>query len=165
MIIGAKKKLSLQTRKGRDITNECNIEESSFFQKNTSNMYRERFSDAIHRPTNPCSTYNCHGLTFASRRTQIWKDNDLEKILEDDGYIEVKIENVSPGDIVIYKAKDNTFIHSGIVLSKDKKEEAILLEPRPIILSKWGECHEVIHKDNYCPYVDGTDITYHRIIR
>jgi len=106
----------------------------------------------MHRPVGPSRQYNCHGLTFASRRTWIWKPSEIEKILKDDEYeTVVELENVLPGDIVIY-SQDGDVEHSGIVLSVD---------PVPLILSKWGSSHEVIHKINECPY--SGSITFHRI--
>jgi hypothetical protein len=32
----------------------------------------------------------------------------------------------------------------------------------PVVLSKWGPAHEVIHRVNDCPY-DATQILYYRI--
>ncbi|WP_395369511.1 hypothetical protein [Komagataeibacter diospyri] len=165
MLIGAKKKLSLQTREGRDIENECNKESVGHPEIAVSQKLIAQYSRASHRITHPCSTYNCHGLTFASRRTQIWRDEDLNNILKDDGYVEVKLHDVSPGDIVIYRMKDGSFSHSGIVVRKDKKNPDIIVEPRPDILSKWGGSHEVIHSVTDCPYIDGADVTYYRIIK
>ncbi len=57
--------------------------------------------NAIHRPIEPCNTYNCHGLTFAARRTWIHEPSELLKILEDDDYEEVT-NGILPGDIAIY---------------------------------------------------------------
>jgi hypothetical protein len=44
--------------------------------------------------------YNCHGLTFANRRSWISELSEIPKILHDDGYTQVRDEDVLPGDIV-----------------------------------------------------------------
>ena len=95
--------------------------------------------------------YNCHGMTFASRRTGIYDDAEIEKILKDDNYIEIKaLNDVLAGDVVIYY-QDNSITHSGIILSND-----ILNGMRCIfVLSKWAKHKEVIHALNYCPYATG----------
>lgn len=63
-----------------------------------------KYLAAVHRPVGPCSTYNCHGLTFASRRTQISQPSEVAKILADDDYTEISLKNVMVGDIAIYKS-------------------------------------------------------------
>ncbi len=57
-----------------------------------------------------------------------------------------------PGDVVVY-SNSGDVEHSGIVIGKDFV---------PLILSKWGPAHEVIHRVNDCPY-DSQQVTYYRI--
>ncbi len=45
--------------------------------------------------------------------------------------------------------------HSGVVINKSEKG--------PVVLSKWGMCHEVIHLFSECPYLS-TDVRYFRIV-
>lgn len=102
----------------------------------------------LHRPTRPGERYNCHGLTFASRRTRIWNSQEVQKILTDDGYQMVENRrDVLPGDVVIYWSKDWQAEHSGIVVECG-------LEPTFIhkVLSKYGSCHEMVHFVNDCSY-------------
>src|SRR3972149_1987902 len=55
----------------------------------------------------PSPVYNCHGLTFASRRTAIFEHREIMKILSEDDYQEVENENdVQIGDIIIYYEKE-----------------------------------------------------------
>src|SRR4051794_39558460 len=42
--------------------------------------------------------FNCHGLTFGSKRTAILYDIDVNQILADDGYDEIEALEVLPGD-------------------------------------------------------------------
>src|SRR5689334_256822 len=46
--------------------------------------------------------YNCHGLTFASRRTGIHDDGEINRILKEDGYKPIQAEHVLPGDCILY---------------------------------------------------------------
>jgi cytochrome P450 len=98
--------------------------------------HKRNFPNAVHRPVGPSRKYNCHGLTFASRRTWIWKPAEVAKILADDEYVRVELADVLPGDIVLY-VQNGDIEHSGIVMS---------LGPVPMILSKWGPAHEVVHR-------------------
>ena len=102
------------------------------------------------------SVYNCHGLTFASRRTVIDKPNDIERIIQDDDYGEVDHSDVKPGDIAVYYSGGDAE-HSGIVIE--------ISDDRPIkILSKWGVGQEVRHWVHVCPY-DSSAVQYYRVTR
>lgn len=98
----------------------------------------------------PCPVYNCHGLTFASRRTQVEpEDFDFGTILEEDGYVRVEKKDARPGDVILYYADDGSIEHSGIVVEMRDTE---LGNPVPYVWSKWGKGHEVVHHFTYCPY-------------
>ena len=45
----------------------------------------------------PTPRYNCHGLTFASRRTAVDDPSAVQQILEEDGYAEVPRNERLPG--------------------------------------------------------------------
>lgn len=101
--------------------------------------------------------YNCHGLTFASRRTQIDDTGEIKKIILQDKYREVKrLAEVLVGDIAVYHTEDRDIDHSGIVVEKGTAPLYI-----PWVLSKWGFCREVVHLANHCPY-DLSDVKYYR---
>jgi hypothetical protein len=93
--------------------------------------------------------YNCNGLTFASRRTQIWDPREIVRILREDGYEECSPAEVLPGDTVIYYGAQNDPIHSGIVVGTTAPPLAT-----PMVCSKWANLSEVIHPLNNCPYMD-----------
>lgn len=120
----------------------------------------KEFPNAKRRGVGPCNTYNCHGLTFAARRSAIWKD--IENIIHDDDYQQIKPSQVLPGDIVIYcnsgvepGSIKGDMEHSGIALGKNGS--GVLM-----VLSKWGVGDEWVHAVGDSPY-DNRDIRYFRI--
>ena len=121
---------------------------------------------ATHREVGPCQTYNCHGLTFASRRTGISRSSEIQAILQDDGYARIDFREVMPGDIVIYRQSASLggeIHHSGIVVERPPPIDGIPTSPK--VLSKWGHSHEVIHDVAYCEYYQNATIEYYRIAK
>jgi len=156
--------LLLQTRRRNHIPNELTHMEV-WGDNLVVEEYKNKYPSGEHRPVGPSRKYNCHGLTFACRRTSIDDPKDVLMILTEDDYQEVQLNNVIRGDIAVY------FVggipeHSGIVVEVNKPrlldEFAITV---PLILSKWGRVQEVIHKPRECPGVEGAEIKYFRIIR
>ena len=118
--------------------------------------YKKEYKNATHRTdVGPCASFNCHGLTFGARRTWIDGSIQIRKILEDDDYVQIPLQQVLPGDIAIY-TKDGQIEHSGIVVEQWERLK------QPKILSKWANLHEVIHNPLDCPYKD-MEVTYFRI--
>lgn len=151
--------IELSTRKNNHIINFQHSERLSLLEiaDNESNM--ATYLGCTYR-TDPCGFYNCHGLTFASRRTRIYETTELRKIISDDDYEYIEITNVFPGDIILYITKLGAIIHSGIILTV----ESIGNEVIPIILSKWGSGSEVVHNFKNCPYWQtDTIIEFYRI--
>ncbi len=141
------KSIKLQTRLGSDIFNELGSPPSTF-EINQARRLEQKYPNVTNR-TQMIHEYNCHGMTFGSRRTWIFEYQDLRTILEEDGYEEIlDFSNVLPGDVIIYEASDGDFIHSGIVLEPPKKENLNI----PLVLSKWGKFREIIHNANECEY-------------
>ncbi|MGD0656041.1 MAG: hypothetical protein ABSA16_17025 [Thermoguttaceae bacterium] len=100
----------------------------------------------------PCPIYNCHGLVFASRRTQLSPESaNFEKIISEDDYFEILEKDVQPGDIIFYyDENDQSIEHSGIVVEvREAKGIGIKV---PWIWSKWGHAHEYLHHYANCPY-------------
>jgi hypothetical protein len=85
---------------------------------------------------------------WASRRTAIYEENDLLKILANDGYRRIATEGqLQPGDIVFYlrRTEDNSrdTLHVAIVLYLDQVGSITV----PWLLSKWSDQYgEDIHK-------------------
>ena len=122
----------LQTRTGRDIPNGQG-EQISDFEKKQYDMVEKKYSFITPR-TNPNPIYNCHGLTFASKRTWITDNESLHHVIKDDGYEELKVEDVLPGDIILYFSASGDIMHSAVVISEPDKHLKI-----PQVLSKWGK--------------------------
>jgi hypothetical protein len=110
--------------------------------------------------TQPSGIYNCHGLTFASKRTRVFSTDEIRKILQEDAYIKISIENVFPGDIILYVTNIGDITHSGIILSVERNVLGLF----PMVLSKWGNGSEVFHSYNNCPYFASDILTeFYRI--
>ncbi len=145
--------LALQTRNERQIRNELLRREPFPGLVQEASDYRKKFPGCKHRPTKPSLKYNCHGLTFATRRSAITESASVQSILRDDGYVEVDRKGVVAGDIAMYYEYGD-FSHSGIVVEVDH----IGTEPVIWVLSKWNRLHEVVHKLHDCPYWGRPDI-------
>ncbi len=130
-------RLKLQTSKGNDIPNEQGAGIATY-ERNWFEDLGKAFPAVIVKGE-MSSVYNCHGYTFASRRTFITERSDIDLIINDDGYNEIDCKDAMPGDVVIYFHVDGEATHSGIVVEN--------LEPlfNPLIVSKWGKGPEVIH--------------------
>jgi hypothetical protein len=72
----------------------------------------------------------------------------VAKILKDDEYEPIELKDV------IY-TQNGDVEHSGIVVSSGGGFP-------PMVLSKWGRAHEVVHRVRDCPY-DAMEVSYHRI--
>lgn len=105
--------------------------------------------------------YNCHGMTFGSRRTGIYDADTVKQVLAEDGYQEVAERDALPGDVIVYFATDGDVDHSGIVIDSRPPRIAGIID-LPTIRSKWGNGKEFIHLANDCPYKDCT-MRYFRI--
>jgi hypothetical protein len=154
-LIQIKAELDLSTRRQRHIRNMMNREPPLEGARLAIEQMKRDHKTAIHRDeVGPCNTFNCHGLTFGSRRTWIDRTADIQNILNDDDYIEIDRSKVKPGDIAIFR-KNGEIDHSGIVVE--------VVEMRgPRILSKWASLHEVVHFPWEGPYNE-CQVTYYRV--
>jgi hypothetical protein len=103
--------------------------------------------------------FNCHGLTFASRRTAVLNDREINQILAEDDYQVVAVADVLPGDVALYFSPIGTIDHSAVVASIPAPPLYI-----PFVFSKWG-AHgpEVYHPANQGPGYAVGDIRYYRV--
>lgn len=147
--------IRLDTTLGNPIENSQILEISAFEKNQFSALTKWNQSGTLR--THPTPRYNCHGLTFASRRTGIFDSEVINKILDEDGYEEVLAKQALPGDVIIYFAADGDTEHSGIVVSAPANEFGV-----PKVISKWGKYAEFIHWANNCPYTFAT-ARYYRI--
>ena len=147
--------LALETRKPRDIANYYCLKEPTDGDRIQVRDFSTLYKSVKHRPVGPTPAYNCHGLTFASRRTQIPDPDEVELILKEDGYrLLAWNEEIIGGDIAIWRQAQE-IVHSGIV--------AYVTGDTPWILSKWSRYHEAIHKPFDCPYTKNTTVHYYRL--
>jgi hypothetical protein len=103
--------------------------------------------------------YNCHGLTFASRRTQISHTADVIHVLREDGYRLIKATDVLPGDVIVYWEDDGEISHTGIVVEvRDGMTRSFR------IWSKWSAFgKEVVHWADQCPYAGCHRMGFYRL--
>lgn len=120
--------------------------------------YRKRFPRAELRRL-PTGRYNCHGLTFASRRTQILDPEVVEIILKDDGYRPIGLRDAMQGDLALYY-DGRGIAHTGVIVDVEQ-DERILGGGTVKVMSKWGSGGEYIHYGRECEYVgQGREIAY-----
>ena len=157
--------LNLETRLKYSIPNYYSKNNCSAGQMLEAESYKKKFPRAIHRHGSASLHYNCHGLTFASRRTEISNSEALRKILVDDDYLQISRDTVLAGDIVLYVENDGDICHSGIVIHVPPSDAALINKLAGIVvLSKWGAAHEVIHEISECPYLN-TQKEFHRVVK
>lgn len=143
------KEIVVQTRLGNGIDNRQNWDKIP--QSNVTGCLKTWASfindESTRRVNEESGIYNCHGLTFASRRTNL-DDRDIIKILNEDYYQKVDNDEVNEGDVAIYVTNEG-IIHSGIVIGI-LEGKGINIK-KPLILSKWGMMGEYIHRFDCCP--------------
>jgi hypothetical protein len=150
--------LNLHTRQLQQIENLHDTDAPTPGEILESQDLKKKYLAATHRPTAVSYTYNCHGLTFAARRTQIIDPSEVRRLLTQDGYQKIDRTAVLAGDIVVYVGPDGDMEHSGVVMEVDRS----MLIPIPMVLSKWGVAHEVVHRLTDCPYAS-MNIEYYRV--
>jgi hypothetical protein len=147
--------LALETRAQRPIPN-WQSEEISAFEINIHKKFERDYGGKVEFRTGMIPIYNCHGLTFGSRRTLIFDPAIVRQILEDDRYNEISWDKTRPGDILVYFTPKGDVEHSGIVITPPDDQLKM-----PKVLSKWGRSLEAIHWANVCPY----SFEYHKYYR
>ena len=139
------KQTRIKTEQGAGLTN---------LDRHIDRDFADKFRNARRR-TDVSAVYNCHGMTFASRRTRIVSVIDVRRILSDDNYQVVTGNDILPGDIVLYLSVSGDINHSGVVVEYP-------LGKTPWVFSKWGNGGEFIHEVRDCPALYGPEIQYRR---
>lgn len=147
-------KIRLDTSKAKGIRNQQDHDISGYDLNRSKQLEREY--PRAKRRSKPSALFNCHGLTFACRRTKITEREVLDQILTEDHWTEIKEEEALPADIVIYYDDSGDPSHSGVVTSVDE------LVKVPNIVSKWGSGPEFIHSAPYVPPIYGITRKYYR---
>ncbi len=135
--------LKLETRQRRWVHNVVRMEPTR-----DEMLLREQSVRAIcpnARLVSASAVYNCYGLAFAARRSAIVDENDVEHILEDDGYRELPWDPNAwlPGDVVIYRNRTNAIVHAGVIARKEVSLDTGNVDVT--VLSAWGEEGEYMH--------------------
>lgn len=143
------KEIALASRTGKGIPNT-----QSFVMGNVGAASQKIIEEyaartgAIERTKTSSLIFNCHGLTFASRRTSIHDEEDVRRLLDnEDDYTEIDIRSVLPGDIAVYYGANYTIPHTGIVISMPRQDDLHI----PWVVSKWGHFREYMHRANKLP--------------
>jgi len=153
------KQIKIQTRCGNDIDNR-QVLDFSASELNSIPDYSKDYKRVWFR-NKPNPIYNCHGMTFACARTWVGPEC-VQTILDDDGYTEIeKLDDVLPGDVIIYYDDNGEILHSGIVVSKPKDE----LTRFPWVVSKWGKYSEAYHPGYDVPYRPIAKVSFWRITK
>lgn len=103
------------------------------------------------RLTPPSGAYNCHGLVFASRRTNVDSPDevvDIDELLRHDGF--VRVRDAAVGCVIAYRF-DGKIEHTGTVAWI----ELVGTVPVVWVWSMWGGLGEYLHREADCPY-DGS---------
>ena len=154
-------KITLQTRMGRDIDNLQPWEYSHLEWKQLDESPNKYERLGAVRVSEMCPVYNCHGLTFGSRRTQVdGSSATLDMILRDDGFEIIAEKNARTGDVVIYYIMGLPE-HSGIVVDR---VPGIGESTTVRVWSKWGKANEWVHPLHICPWA-GSEAKFYRMTR
>ena len=146
--------IRLETSRRTGIENYQSLDISQF--ERNWNAEIPKLHPRITARTGMSALYNCHGLTFASRRTRISDTAEVRRILEDDRWEEVELRDVLAGDVVVYFGKEGEANHSGIIVDIDKDLKL------PLVCSKWGSGGEYIHQLSDCPSMYGPISKFYR---
>lgn len=143
--------IRLQTRNGADIKN-AQAAGPDFRAREDYRRLRSARTAWVPRKA-PSGGYNCFGLLWASRRTSIYDDDQVDLILRDDGYRRTDASRAVVGDIVLYRSSLNTLLHGGLIVRIEfVGKQAVLF-----VLSKWNDCYgEDIHQSLDVPWEDFT---------
>jgi hypothetical protein len=110
--------------------------------KAAAEMWAKEFQSL--KPRSFACEYNCVGLVFGSRRTAI-EPSDLQKILDDDGYVQVLERDAVCGDIVLYKDNKGEYAHVALVVEHKPKVDPNKPAFETFVVSQWGDTGEYIH--------------------
>ena len=111
--------IELETRKKTRIPNERRQERAPDSMREAVRILTGQFPEA--RLLSATAVYNCYGLAFASRRTWILDEEDVRRILSDDGFQPLHWDPRiwEAGDIVLYGSEATRSIdHVAVIVEK-----------------------------------------------
>lgn len=135
-----RKSILLDTREGNRIENDQALPPEQEHLRAYARILAERQN--WQPRIGAAGIYNCYGLVWASRRTSIYEQAEIQKILTDDGYRPLRDgEQPMTGDIAVYTSGDR-MVHAGLVVGEIAGLDGMI----PEILSKINDFGgEVIH--------------------
>lgn len=139
--------IHLETSKKTKINNE-QYSRITLFDMEIIQRHEYEFSSKFQGEPSP--TYNCHDLTFASKRTGIYDDEEILKIIRDEYQEVINEREVIIGDVIIYYDNNDKILHSGVVVKANNNNPHELVDIR--ILSKVRNYKEIVHNVNSSPY-------------
>jgi hypothetical protein len=153
----------VQTYDGQDVPNSIDLDPSPQVVEFTK--FSQRRGNLVLAGARlvgpPTGRYNCHGLVFANRRSNIppadlSRSVSIDELLARDHY--QKVAKPQLGDVVIYRTRSGSVEHTGIV----SRIETVGDTEKEFVWSKWGALEECEHLALACPYAD-CDLEYWRL--
>ena len=133
-------RIELATSSGRSIPNARRPERSPEALAAGRRLVLDNHPSAQLRSLS--ASYNCIGMAFANRRTCV-EPIHVQMILDDDGYHEIRPQDVLPGDIVIYRDNAGEISHVAVVVSHEP--DVSNARWKTMVLSQWGADGEYLH--------------------
>lgn len=148
--------ITLATYDGTPIPNQIDADPAERLIKLVTESLRMQMMMTSKRVGPPTGRYNCHGLVFANRRTNIPPGNspdsvNIDNLLQRDEY--EKVYEPEVGDVIVYRDVKNEIQHTGIVVSVTAISEGST-KLQPLVWSKWGAMGEYEHRAPVSPYQD-----------
>lgn len=151
------RQLALQTYDGQDIPNSIDPNVSSRYIAQARNAFHGLLA-MVKQLGPPTGRYNCFGLVFASRRTNIPPIGlpealNIDHLLQRDCYQLISVPQV--GDVVIYRGP-REIEHAGFICRVDSLalDRSLAAAPQVMVWSMWGGLGEFEHPVLGCPYRD-----------
>jgi hypothetical protein len=156
-----KRSIVVQTATGRDIDNSQQDEIAQVDINIHADLAKKAFKSEYHGEAS--AMYNCHGLTFASRRTGIFTDGVVEMILAEE-YQEIKEhKHAHVGDIVVWIDNDGQITHSAFIVKIEPEKITPGVFPKIRVLSKTRIFKEICHDIHDSPPAYGSQKRIYRI--
>lgn len=140
-LLGAE--LPLATKRGTRIPNERRREHAPIRLQAAKDIVLR--SHPVAQMRSLSATYNCMGMVFANRRT--WIDTDhLQLILQEDNYRQTTIDDIQPGDVIVYRDELGSVTHVGLVSCIEVNLADLSEDMHKVtVLSQWGADGEYFH--------------------
>lgn len=148
------RQIVLETHAGLGISNSIDVDPTPGMVALARAPYGNLFNAPGTRQLGlPTGRYNCHGLVFGSRRTNIPALGNMtrglvDQILAQDHYVRVVEADAQEGDVVVWRSAQDVD-HTGFVAYVDRA-----LGRTIFVWSMWGGLGEFLHRIPFTPYAD-----------